>query len=168
MYFCPLTGDQRLERNQAFQEHASELTLRLPFGFIVNRPEPAGLVATGAGAHVPCCQLSHRNLSFPGHESSLRDPRRAAGVDRTYPANVTSVQILNVCDESLKPLLISEHVWKWQGRHLSPHQSCTSVWQTSAWAIHSLQYSLKYAYFRLHIDRIIFIIKVQSNKNSHY
>lgn len=97
-----------LKRNQAFPEHASELTERLLFGFIVNRPEPAGLVATGAGAHVPCCQLSHRNLSSAGHESRLRAPRRAAGVDRPYPAS--SVQILKVRDESLKTLLISGQV----------------------------------------------------------
>lgn len=109
MRFCPLTDDQRLrKRNQAFQEQVSELTLCLLFGFIVNRPEPAGLVATGACAHVPCCQLSHRSRSPPRHESRARDPRRAAAVDSPFPAS--SVQSLQVREESLKTLLISEEV----------------------------------------------------------
>lgn len=95
----------------AFLEHVHKLTLRLPFGFIVNRPEPAGLVVTGAGAHVPCCQLSQRTLP-PGHETIFRSsgasyPWRAAA-DRTCPGS--SVQILKVRDQFLKTLLISEQV----------------------------------------------------------
>lgn len=97
--------------SDSFLEHVHKLTLRLPFGFIVNRPEPAGLVVTGAGAHVPCCQLSQRTLP-PGHETIFRSsgasyPWRAAA-DRTCPGS--SVQILKVRDQFLKTLLISEQV----------------------------------------------------------